>query len=308
MKNAFFSLLRLMKACTLLSVSLLCVSCDSHKDLQAQLQDYVDRCPAEIGVAVIVENRDTIVVNDGHYPMNSVLKMYQSLPTAIELSRREIALDTEVSVRRSELDLSTWSPMLKEYADSSFSISYGDLLKYALQQSDNNACDILFKNVLPIPDVNKFWKSKGISDFNIQWNEAQMHEQPLRSNDNWTTPLTAGCAINYMIPFAFYSSDYNTSQVGGILMQCATGQNRIPKPLEGKEAMIAHKTGTGFNDENGNPTGINDVAFVMLPDGKCYSLAVFVRTSKVDMDSTERFIADISDIVYQYVSKSETRR
>lgn len=86
-------------------------------------------------------------------------------------------------------------------------------------------------------------------------------------------------------------------------MHCQTGLNRIPAPLSGADAMVAHKTGTGFSDEAGNPMGVNDVAFVILPDGKSYALAVFVKSTQKDMDATENMIADISKIVYEYVSR-----
>ncbi len=48
----------------------------------------------------------------------------------------------------------------------------------------------------------------------------------------------------------------------------------------------------------------HDVGFVRLPDGRSYSVAVFVESSRYDMSETERMIAEISEIVWRYVSKS----
>ena len=288
-------------ACLLLC-AVQATACSAQTRLETKLREYMDKCPAEVGVAVIVQDRDTVVVNDGHYPMNSVLKMFQSLPTAVELSRRHISLDSLTSVSRGDLDLSTWSPMLKDFTDPCFKISYGRLLSYAIGQSDNNACDLLFEKALPIEDVSRFWEEKGITDFNLKWNEVQMHEEPARSNDNWCSPLAAASAMNRLMPYCMFSSDLDVSLLGRMFMECNTGLNRIPKGLEGKEALIAHKTGTGFEDAEGRPTGINDVAYVILPDGISYSLAVFVRKTSVDMPATEKIIADISAIVCRTLS------
>lgn len=279
------------------------LSCGSKADIQSELEDYIGTCDAEIGVAVIIGHKDTIVVNDGQYPMNSVLKLYQSMPTALKMSQKGISIFDSLDINRDDLQTDTWSPMLKEHLDSTFVISYGDLLGYALAQSDNNACDLLFSHIEKIEDVSSYWHSKGIEEFQIEWNETQMHEDVTRSDDNWTSPLAAAKVIDWMIPYSLASSDMNVSTVGGILMKCQTGQNRIAQALE-DNAWIAHKTGTGFPDKNGCPTGINDVAFVMLPDGRCYSLAVFVKTSRAEMDATEAMIAHISKIVYDFVIKN----
>ena len=66
-------------------------------------------------------------------------------------------------------------------------------------------------------------------------------------------------------------------------------------------AVIGHKTGTGFTSLNGLPQGINDVGFVRLPTGRYYAIAVFIKSSQKNMVETEQIIADISEIVYQHI-------
>ncbi len=289
----------LLYLCLILSLG----ACSHTPTLQEQIQKYVDEAPAEIGVAVIIPRSDTIVVNDGRYQMNSVMKLFQALPTVEKLSENRIMWDSLVEIPRNTLAADTWSPMLKEHTGDTLRTTYGKLLEYALGESDNNACDWLFRNVVSVESVEGYWKNKGFTDFQIKWNEAQMHDDPSRSNDNWTSPLTAAIAVQRTFDYSMASSDFNTSQISGILMHCQTGLNRIPAPLSGADAMVAHKTGTGFSDEAGNPMGVNDVAFVILPDGKSYALAVFVKSTQKDMDATENMIADISKIVYEYVSR-----
>lgn len=283
------------------------VSCSTTMTLEEQLQKYVDEAPAEIGVGVIIPRSDTIVINDGKYQMNSVLKLFQSLPTVKQLSANRIMWDAVVDIPRGSLAEDTWSPMLKESSGDTLRTTYGKLLEYALGESDNNACDWLFDNVVSTDSVDAYWRKEGYTDFQIKWDEAQMHEDPTRSNDNWTSPLVAAKAVQRIFDYSMASSDFNTSQISGILMHCQTGLNRIPAPLTGTDALVAHKTGTGFADEKGNPMGVNDVAYVILPDGKSYALAVFVQSTQKDMAETEKMIADISEIVYKYVSQDQSR-
>lgn len=291
---------------TIASLLTLLASCSESPSLERQLEDYISGCPAEIGVAVIIPNSDTIVINDGHYPMNSVLKLFQSLPTAYTMNARSISWDSVANIPAASLDHDTWSPMLKNLAGDTISITYGQLLDYALAQSDNNACDILFRNVVGIDSTALFWRERGLDDFQIKWNEADMHRLPSRSDENWTSPLTAAELVHYVFLHSMISSDLTTSQISGILTNCETGQNRIPAPLKDTDALVAHKTGTGFPDASGNPTGINDVAFILLPEGKSYVLAVFVKTTKLDMPQTEKMIADISSLTYRYITTHST--
>lgn len=83
---------------------------------------------------------------------------------------------------------------------------------------------------------------------------------------------------------------------------CATGVNRLAKPLTGTGAIIGHKTGTGFTLPDGRLMAINDVGYVHLPNGRSYSIAVFIENSGYDMQQTEEIIAQISEIVYKYIN------
>ena len=51
--------------------------------------------------------------------------------------------------------------------------------------------------------------------------------------------------------------------------------------------------------------GTNDIGFVQLPDGRHYTIAVFVKDSQESLQETERIIAEASDIVYRYMERQE---
>lgn len=287
----------------ILCASIVMAACSTRNDLEQQLSAYVDSCDAEIGIAVIRDNGDTIVINDGEYPMNSVLKLFQSLPTALEMSKRGIAPDSMVTIAKSALQSNTWSPMLNEFQSDTLSIPYAKILEYALTESDNNACDWMFANVACIDSVSSFWAKIGLDGYQLKWNEAQMHEDPARSDENYTSPLTAAVVVKNVFLRSLVSSDLAVSKIMGILVGCKTGTNRIPAGISDANVIVAHKTGTGFSDSDGFPTGINDVAHVVLPNGRSYSLAVFVKSTNTDLEAAEKMIADISSIVYQSIKQ-----
>ena len=64
-------------------------------ELKSELERYVSSREAEIGACIIIDGRDTIRLNnDTAYPLNSVMKLFQSVALADELHRRQIPLDT----------------------------------------------------------------------------------------------------------------------------------------------------------------------------------------------------------------------
>ena len=85
------------------------------------------------------------------------------------------------------------------------------------------------------------------------------------------------------------------------MIACSTGTDRLPVPLKGTGAVIGHKTGTGGRNRDGRIVGINDVGFVLLPDGRYYTIAVFVKGMAGDNDEAAHLIAEISAAVYHYV-------
>ena len=85
-------------------------------------------------------------------------------------------------------------------------------------------------------------------------------------------------------------------------MECNTGRDRLSAPLQGTEAVIGHKTGSGDVNAEGLLIATNDIGFVYLPDGRRYVVAVFVKDSAADDRSNAQLIARISEAVYRYVA------
>lgn len=269
------------------------------------ISEIVASYPGEIGVAVIIDDSDTVAVNNRNiYPMMSVFKVHQALALCDDFDRRGISLDTLITIRRDELDPHTWSPMMKDYPDSGFSLTVKDLLRYTLRQSDNNASNLMFGRLLGVEETDSFISTVILRrDFRIAYTEAEMSADHRRAYSNSTSPLGAAELINRLFTDSLVSRD-KQDFIMRTLGECETGKDRIAAPLLDKEGVsIAHKTGSGYINEEGVLAAHNDVAYICLPNGTRYSLAVFVKDFKGNETQAAKAIAHVSAAVYSILSK-----
>lgn len=271
-------------------------------NLKTQLQKIIAGADARVGVAVIADG-DTLTVNGSpDYPLMSVMKLHQAVAVARILEERGLPLTTAVHIYVQDLKAGTWSPLRDARPGGGFDMSVAKLLRYTLQQSDNNACDILFDRFAAPEHVDSIIRSMGFRDFRIAATEDEMHRDLKKCRENVSSPLSAADLMDRLasgtLPLGKEYADF----IRSTLLECRTGLNRLPLPLEGSGALIGHKTGTSDREADGRWTGINDVGFVLLPDGRSYTLAVFISDSALGMEENEKLIADISGAVYSELS------
>lgn len=261
--------------------------------------------PGEIGVAIIINNTDTVVVNnENKYPMMSVFKLHQAIALCHEFDKTGQSLDSVIRFSRDRLDPHTWSPMLKEHSEPTISLSIKDLLLHTLTQSDNNASNLMFKELVNIAETDSIIATIiPRSSFRISYMEEEMSADHDKAYSNRTSPLGAAVLINRLFTDSILSRK-NQTFVTNTLQECKTGKDRIAAPLLNKQGVkIAHKTGSGYTDKNGVLTVHNDVAFIILPDGTHYALAVFVKDFHGNETNAARAIAHISSAVYTILSR-----
>ncbi len=271
--------------------------------LAVQLENAIQGKKAEIGIAVIVDGKDTITVNNNaHYPLMSVFKFHQALALADYMNQRNIPLDTPLHIEASDLKPNTYSPLRDKHPQGNIDMSIADLLKYTLQQSDNNACDILFNYQGGPESTNKYIHSLGIDSCSIAFTENDMHEDMNRCYLNWSTPLAAAQLLEVFLHQPLFGKTYKDF-IYQTMTECKTGADRLFAPLSGKNVIIGHKTGTGDKNTKGQLTAINDIGFVILPNKHTYNIAVFVKDSEESPKASSEIIAKISWIVYEYVNE-----
>lgn len=270
--------------------------------LESQIRQVTESIRAQVGVAVIIDGKDTVTVNnDSRYPLMSVVKYPQSLAVAHFLHQHNRPLSTEVFIAKEALHPDTYSPLRDEYPEGNLYLPISRLLEYTLQQSDNNACDILFEYIGGVSYTERYIRSLGAECLAISRTEEQMHQSPESCYDNWSSPLEMARLTDMLFSKELFPSDYQNF-IKETMLNCVTGENRLPQPLMNTTARIGHKTGTSGLNARGELAGINDAGFVILPDGRRYSIAVLIKDSKENMKTTEKVIADISEIVYRYLT------
>lgn len=277
----------------------------SGVSLQKELYAFIDSMPGTVGVAFVSEG-DTVTVNNGvHYPMMSVFKMHEALAVANTLERSGISLDTILSINRVDLDLDldTWSPMLKEYTAERFTVPVSKLLEYAVTRSDNNASNLLFRHIVSPTETDAYIRSIAKdTTFRIQYSEAEMKADHALSYCNYTSPLSAALLIKQVMDEPVVGKNYQHS-IRQYLSTVTTGQDRLGSVTEGSDVMLfAHKTGSGYRNEAGELIAHNDVGYFRLRDGRSYALAVLIRDFAGTEAEASAIIADISRRVYRHVA------
>lgn len=293
-----------LKSVVLLSLAFVSIlaNANSIDSLRNEIIHCVSKYDAKVGVAVMINDTDTLTVNNyDKYPMMSVFKFHQALAVCHFLQKKGMPLDSVINISKKELREDTYSPLRDRFPEGNIRISLSELMEYTLQLSDNNACDILFNRILSVKDTDKYIRSLGIDDFSIEMDENDMHENLTNCYSNWTTPMAAVRLINLFLEGGAVSGEYYDF-IKRTMTECTTGIGRLPYPLKNTGAVIGHKTGTGDNNSDGRYIGINDIGFIDLPNGDRYLIAVFVKDSAEDYETTERIIAEISSIVYKNVS------
>lgn len=273
--------------------------------LSDTISKIVSEYPGEIGVGVLINNKHKVTVNnESIYPMMSVFKLHQALAVCEDLDNKLISLDSVMTINRGELDPSTWSPMLKEHSEDTISLSIQDLLRYTLAQSDNNASNLMFDRLVSVAQTDSFITTIiPRESFQILYSESEMSSDHDKAYSNYTSPIGAAMLIDRLFTTSLLSAEKQIF-VKKVLSECATGKDRIVAPLIGKEGiMIAHKTGSGYTNDKGELAAHNDVAYIRLPNGVGYALAVFVKDFKGNEAQASKAIARISEVVYSVLSE-----
>ena len=279
-----------------------CITKVPANDLEDSLRCHLKGRQARVGIAIVADGKVVAKVNNGRrYPLMSVFKLHQAMFVANVMEQCGKDLDSSVLVAKNDLTENTYSPLRDKHPDGGFRISIADLLRYSLQHSDNNACDILFKHFGSPSQADSYIRTLGYNNFRIKHNEKEMHKAPYLCRENWSSPSDAALLIYALYNDKRFKSN-GFSFIRHCMEQCHTGTDRIAAPLLGTNAIVAHKTGTGGKDKSGRITAVNDVAYIMLPNNRQYSIAVFAKDSDLDLKATSQLIAELSKVVYRWYS------
>ena len=235
--------------------------------------------------ACIMRNDSVIGINEGkRFALHSVMKFPQALYVVDYLNRKELTLDDTIEVNKADLMQDTWSPMLRLF-ERKKAFSFAELLELSLGQSDNNACELLFKYCGKPREVEKYMRKLGFDDIHVRMTEEQMHKNPTKAIENSSTPAE----MVRLFEWFYHHKDDNRylTFIWKAMADCSTGLKRIPAAIPA-DARIVHKTGTGFPSAEGLQD-MNDAGIILMPDGNYAIIAVFITHSP-----SEAVIANIA--------------
>ena len=280
--------------------TILLTGCSSEKADKTCLKDMAAGTPGQVGIAVITSDGDTLTVNNSDdYPLMSVFKLHESLAVADALSAKGQTFDSVLHINRAELSTTTWSPMLKDYPDEDIDISVGDLVKYSLLESDNNASNLLFDHIVSTEQTDSFVRTLPdmVQDFKIRYTERQMQADHQKAYENRTSPLACAILINKTLNETLTDRAMQDSIVMW-LGNCQNAPGRMAAAVaQFPNTRLYHRTGSGYTNENGEIAAVNDVGVIVFPDGRKLTVAVLIKDFAGEQSEADSTIAAITSKV-----------
>lgn len=272
--------------------------------LEKKINSITEGKKATVGVSVLgFENNFKYTKNgDQKLPMLSVFKFHIACAALNLVDKGQLSLTQKVFINKTDLKEKTWSPFREKYPEGNIEITLDEVIDYTVSLSDNNLCDLLLNLIGGIKTVQHFMDSKGVKDFQIRYNEQEMHEKSWEAlYENYTTTNSAVLVLK-----KFYDGKLLSKKSTDYLMQIMTGTktgtNKIVEQLP-KNTPVAHKTGSSGKNDKGLTIAENDMGIITLPNGKHYAVAIFVNNSMETEAVNCKMVSDISKAVWDDFNK-----
>ena len=272
---------------------------DLYPELRSRISRYADSLNCTLGVAVIFDEGDTLTVGNGEmYPLMSIVKLPLALAACRNFEKEGRPLSDLCTLKRSDWVPYLWSP-LRRGRRSIGTFTIEQLFEFLLAYSDNDVCQYFFDHFCTREQTLEFIGSLGIEGFRIPYDYREISEDQERWHDDAATPYATAQILEYL--YANCGNPY-VSTVWDIMADCRTGRRRIPAGIPDKRVVIAHKTGTSGNGRDGRLRSISDAAVVILPDGRHFSIAVYVKDASFGKRTAAKAIARVTRLVYDEYS------
>lgn len=274
-----------------------------HTALEQKINSIINDKKATVGVSVLEMENQSLYSKSGDkkLPMQSVFKFHIAATVLNFVDKGKLLLNQKILVKKSDLLEDTWSPLREKYPNGNIELPLSEIIDFTVAQSDNNGCDILLRLIGGTDTVQKFMDTKGIKNFQIRFNEDEMHK-------DWNAQYQNYSSTNSIVQVLkkFYKgqllSRKSTDYLMKVMLGTKTGTNKLIEQLP-KNTPVAHKTGSSGKNKDGLTGAENDMGIVTLSNGKHYAIAVFVSNSMETEAVNCKIISDISKAVWDDFSK-----
>lgn len=240
----------------------------------------------------------------GHPPMQSVFKLPLGLDVLRQVEQGKFTLDQPIRFEPSDRILPhAYSPLWEKYPDANVDVPLRELLRLAVNESDNVAADILLRIAGGPAVVNRDIAALGIRGFHLVDNENALHHQTNVQYRNWFEPAGAVQLLRLLDEH----SPLNAAHTAFLreIMTAPAHKTRLGAQLPAA-TPVRHKSGTSDVD-NGLAHATNEIALITLPDGRNLAVAVFVTDSRADEAARMAVIARIGKAAYDAAMSTKAR-
>lgn len=271
--------------------------------LEQTINSIVNNKNATVGVSVLgIEDPFNYNKNgEKKLPMQSVFKFHIASAVLDFVDKGKLSLHKKILVKKSDLLDDTWSPLREKYPNGNIELPLSEIIDFTVAQSDNNGCDILLRLIGGTATVQKFMNSKGVKNFQIKFNEEEMHKSWDAQYENYSTTNSVAEVLKKFYQGKLLSKK-STDYLMQVMLGTKTGTNKLIEQLP-KNTPIAHKTGSSGKNKNGLTGAENDMGIITLSNGKHYAIAVFVSNSTETDVVNCKIVSDVSKAVWDDFNK-----
>lgn len=300
--------MKLQKAYIVLLFSLSCISsfaCGERVDLlRLEITQVVRGKKATVGVACRAGDVSFSFNDTVQYPLMSVFKFHVALAALQKMESERTDPRSEWPVTASQMHANTYSPLKRIYPEGDFRLSFAELIRYCVSESDNNACDILIDYVGGIAEVGARIGKSGMAGCHLSETEATMHADLSNCYKNRSTPSSMVRLLHRTYTERVLSPPYD-SLLRRAMFETVTGADKMRKGLPAG-VRLEHKTGSSDRLGDGRKIGDNDAGVMYLPDGEPCFVAIFIKDSEETDAVNARMIADIAGCIYRFFLAART--
>jgi beta-lactamase class A len=283
----------------LFAFATLCNSLCAAQDINQEFERIAAEAGGRVGVsAVLLESGEHIAFHANEpFFMASVAKFPLALRVLALVDEGKLGLDHKVRVEAT--DRSPGARPLDGHFKAGASFTIQELIEYMIENSDNTACDILYRISGGPPAVQSHLRTLGINGIRVDRTERETdadyrksHAQFEKDDRDTSTPDAMSELLS-----KFERGETLKPATTAFLRDSMERSRVAPHRLKGllpRATVVAHKTGT-WRD-----SAMNDVGIITLPGGsRRIAIAILTGRPKPGAD-VEHVIAEIGRAVYDH--------
>jgi beta-lactamase class A len=290
----------------------------------------------DVGIAVQDIQTGWTTDFDGmsRFPQQSVSKFWVSLTAMNMADRGLLNLDAPVTMRKSDLTLFN-QPVAALIDEDGYQTTLNSLIYRAMTASDNTCNDFVLWRAGGPDAVREFLYDKQIQGVRfgpgervmqariagMEWRPSMVGAGFYKARSALPMSVRQSALQNYLsdpvdgaTPLGTVEalarlkkgellSPASTSRMLSIMSNTKTGKQRLRGGLA-PGYSLAHKTGTG-QVLGPVSTGYNDIGIVTGPDGRAYSVAVFIKKTTAPIPSRMKLMQDTVRAVIDYSRQTQ---